>query len=193
MAQTQPASLNTARDSRLLARLVTGDDAALGEVYDEYGRYVYGLALRVLRDPRIAEDVAQEVFVSLWERPQGYDAARGTLRAYLGVVAHRRAVDEVRRRTAARAREEREAARVDLPPEDVADIATNSVVAAAVRDAVTDLPEDQRRCIELAYFGGHSYREVARMLDIPEGTAKSRLRLGLRRLAESLSALGVTP
>jgi len=166
-------------------RLRAADEAALGEVYDQYSSFVYGLALRVIGEQRGAEDVSQEVFVYLWERPEVFDPARGALRTWLGTLAHRRAVDYVRREEARRRRSERDAAcRVTVP--DVEELATALVTAERVRAALGVLPPEQREAIELAYFGGRTYREVADELGIPEGTAKSRLRLGLRRVAAVL-------
>ncbi|MGH9027470.1 MAG: sigma-70 family RNA polymerase sigma factor [Acidimicrobiia bacterium] len=175
-------------DVTLAARLVTGDQNALGDAYDQYSSFVFGLARRVTADPRAAEDVTQEVFVALWERPQAYDPTRGSLRTWLATLAHRRAVDVVRREEARRRRTEREAARPTSVP-NVEESALALVAAEHVRAAVEALPPDQRRAIELAYFGGKTYREVAEVLGIPEGTAKSRLRLGLRRIADTLEGM----
>jgi len=171
-------------------RMAGGDDSALGEVYDQFGSFVYGLALRVIGDPRAAEDVSQDVFMSVWERPDAFDPERGSLRTWLGTLAHRRAVDYVRREEARRRRTERDASRrVSVP--DVEEIAVALVTAERVRDALALLPDEQRRAIQLAYFGGKTYRQVAEVLGIPEGTAKSRLRLGLRRIADALEAQGL--
>jgi RNA polymerase sigma-70 factor (ECF subfamily) len=175
------------RDAR--ERLVAGDAAALAEIYDQYASFVYGLALRVIGDARAAEDVSQDVFVGLWERPAVFDPERGSLRTWLGTLAHRRAVDYVRREEARRRRAERDAARAASAP-DVDELATALVAAERVRAALERLPPEQRRAIELAYFGGRTYRQVAEVLGIPEGTAKSRLRLGLRRIADALEAEG---
>jgi RNA polymerase sigma factor (sigma-70 family) len=172
-------------DENLAARLVGGDPEALAAAYDQYSSFVFGLARRVTADLRAAEDVTQEVFVTLWERPEAYDPGRGSLRAWLATIAHRRSVDVVRREEARRRRGEREAARAPLAP-NVEESALAMVAAERVRAAVEGLPADQRRAIELAYFGGRTYREVAEVLGIPEGTAKSRLRLGLRRIADTL-------
>src|SRR5215475_10060771 len=163
-------------------RMASGDDSALTEVYDQYASFVYGLALRVIGDPRAAEDVSQDVFVAIWERPEAFDPERGSLRTWLGTLAHRRAVDYVRREEARRRRNERDASRRASVP-DVEEIAVALVTAERVRDALDLLPDEQRRAIQLAYFGGKTYRQVAEVLGIPEGTAKSRLRLGLRRIA----------
>jgi RNA polymerase sigma factor (sigma-70 family) len=170
-------------------RLVAGDSAALAEIYDQYASFVYGLALRVIGDARAAEDVSQDVFVGLWERPAAFDPDRGSLRTWLGTLSHRRSVDYVRREEARRRRAERDAARAVSAP-DVDELATALVAAERVRAALDQLPAEQRRAIELAYFGGKTYRQVAEVLGIPEGTAKSRLRLGLRRIAEALEAEG---
>jgi len=166
-------------------RLIAGEDTALNEIYDQFASFVYGLALRVIGDARAAEDVAQDVFVSVWERPDAFDPDRGSLRTWLGTLAHRRAVDHVRREEARRRRSVKEASRSQTAP-DVEEMAMALVTAERVRAALATLPDDQRRAIQLAYFGGKTYRQVAEVLGIPEGTAKSRLRLGLRRIADAL-------
>ncbi len=171
-------------------RMVGGDDAALTDVYDQYSSFVYGLAARVIGDHRAAEDVTQDVFVSIWERPETFDPSRGSLRTWLGTLAHRRAVDYVRREEARRRRSQREAARSVSAP-DVDEMAMALVTAEKVREALECLPPEQRDAIRLAYFGGKTYREVGLALEIPEGTAKSRLRLGLRRIADVLQSEGV--
>jgi RNA polymerase sigma factor (sigma-70 family) len=166
-------------------RLIAGEEAALTEIYDQFASFVYGLALRVIGDARAAEDVVQDVFVGVWERPDAFDPDRGSLRTWLGTLAHRRAVDHVRREEARRRRAIKEASRSDTTP-DVEEMAMALVTAERVRSALATLPDDQRRAIQLAYFGGKTYRQVAQVLGIPEGTAKSRLRLGLRRIADVL-------
>jgi RNA polymerase sigma-70 factor, ECF subfamily len=171
-------------------RLVAGEEAALGEVYDQYSSFVFGLARRVIGDARAAEDVSQDVFLHVWEHPDAFVPERGSLRTWLGMLTHRRSVDYVRREEARRRRAEREANRRPTHMPDVEEMATALVNAERVRNALDVLPEEQRRCIQLAYFGGKTYRQVAEVLDIPEGTAKSRLRLGLRRIAEALEQEG---
>ncbi|MGQ0823906.1 MAG: sigma-70 family RNA polymerase sigma factor [Actinomycetota bacterium] len=172
------------------ARLLARDDAALGELYDQYGSYVFGLAARVINDRRAAEDVTQDVFLAIWERPECFDPERGRLRTFLGTIAHRRAIDYVRREEARRRRSERDAAAF-LPIPDVDELAMALVTAEHVRAEVERLPSEQRVAIELAYFGCRTYRQVAAELGIPEGTAKSRMRLGLRRIADALEARGL--
>jgi RNA polymerase sigma factor (sigma-70 family) len=170
-------------------RILAGDDTALREVYDQFSSFVYGLALRVIGDARAAEDVSQDVFVAFWERPGAFDPDRGSLRTWLGTLTHRRAVDHVRREEARRRRAERDASRAVAPP-DVEEMASALLTAERVRAALDLLPQAQRQAIQLAYFGGKTYRQVAETLGIPEGTAKSRLRLGLRHTAEALRASG---
>ena len=189
MTSTRATSSDWERVVR--GRLSSGDEAALGEVYDQYSSFVFGLAQRVIGDPRAAEDVSQEVFLYVWEHPYAFDPERGSLRTWLGTLAHRRSVDYVRREEARRRRAQREAGRRPTYIPDVEEMATALVQAELVRNALDVLPEDQRRCIQLAYFGGKTYRQVAEVLGIPEGTAKSRLRLGLRRIAEALENEGL--
>jgi len=181
-------SMASAEELRLVARIATGDEAALRQLYARYGSLVYSIAVRVTGDRCAAEDVAQQVFIRVWERPAGFDPERGSLRTWLATLAHSRAVDHVRREQACHRREQRQ-----LPgaPSDVEEVATSSAVAERVGRAVDALPDDQRVAVLLAYYDARTYREVAAELDIPEGTAKSRLRLGLRRIARCLEQEGL--
>jgi RNA polymerase sigma-70 factor (ECF subfamily) len=179
-------------DALLTARLAAGDDEALADVWDRYGPLVYGHARRMTRDATIAEDVTQEVFVNLWQHPERFDPQRGSLRAYLGVHAHRRAIDALRRDVR---RTERELRHHRLHPEEgcSGDAAESASLAGAVRDAIDRLPPDQREAVELAYFGGLTHREVAASLKIPEGTVKSRLRLAQAKLQSWLDPALLEP
>jgi len=170
-------------DALLAARLTAGDDHALAEVFDRLGPAVYGAALRVLGEGSAAQDVVQDVFVELWSHADRYDPAAGALRTYLIVLARHRAVDLVRSELRRIARQERHhrltpGPRHPSPLEEV----TAADAASTVRAAVNLLPDGQRRVVELAYFGGLTCREVALAAGIPEGTAKSRLRLALAKL-----------
>ena len=189
-AEAGVGSLPAPDDAALVARVAAGDETALGRVFDRYGSLVFGLAQRVTRSAAAAEEITQEVFVFFWEHPDRFDAGRGSLRAFLGSIAHRRAVDVVRREVRRSAREDRVAGDPSMIDDagviDLADRAAATDVAARVRAAVAELPADQRQAIELAYFDGCTFREVAARLGIPEGTAKSRLRLALAKLANLL-------
>ena len=172
---------------RLLAdRLVAGDGTALGELYDQHAGFVHGLALRVIGDKAAAEDVVQEVFLTMWRQPDRFDPERGSLRAFLGTLTHRRAVDHIRREEARRRRESKTSYE-PLPTASVDEHVLDGIANSRVRQAVAELPPAQREALELAYFHGHTYRQVADLLGIPEGTAKSRLRLALQRIAEALN------
>ncbi len=171
-------------DAVLLARIQAGDELALETVYDRHASLVYGLARRVTRDEYLARDITQEVFTYLWELPDRVDLLRGSIRAYLAVVTHRRAVDEVRR-SERRARAEAGGAvhdSTDGPEIGVVDSETQVWRTRRLAAGLARLPAEQRVAIELAYYDGLTYQEVARALDIPEGTAKSRLRLAMNRL-----------
>lgn len=178
--------LDAASAERLLARVARGDQTAFRALFDALSGSVYGMALRMLRDSGLAEDITQDAFLDVWRRAAHYDVARGSARSWVLTIAHRRAVDVIRSREAARARERRsaEAEAVDGPEE--------SVVSADVRrevqkclDALTPL---QRESVELAYFGGCTYRQVAERLDRPLPTIKTRMRDGLIRLRDCLEA-----
>lgn len=176
-------------DAVLVARLVAGDDEAVGELFDRHGPFVLGLARRVSGSTEVAEDVVQEVFTALWSEPERFDPTRGSVRAFLGVQAYRRAVDAVRRDARRRAREDHvvlpELGRV-VTGTDAVDAAT---IAEVVRDAIKRLPQEQRAAVELVFWNGLTCREVAYVLAIPEGTAKSRLRLAQSKLSEWLEPL----
>ena len=174
-------------DAFLASRLTAGDDVALAEAFDRFGRAVYGAALRVVGDGPSAQDVVQDVFVELWSHPDRYDPAAGSLRTYLIVLARHRAVDLVRSELRRIARQERHHRLTPRQhPEAPGDQVLAAAMAAAIRDAVRTLPDGQRRVVELAYFEGLTCREVALAAGIPEGTAKSRLRLALAKLETML-------
>lgn len=174
-------------DALLAARLAAGDDRALGEVFDHFAPAVLGAALRVLGDEAAAQDVVQDVFVELWSRPGRYDPAVGTLHAYLVVLARHRAVDLVRSELRRVARQERShrLAPGEPSPSPCEEVMAGQA-ATAVRAALRLLPDSQRVIVELAYFGGLTCREAAKAAGIPEGTAKSRLRLALAKLETML-------
>jgi RNA polymerase sigma-70 factor (ECF subfamily) len=158
---------------------------ALQELHRRHARAVVASATRVLRDHELAGDVSQDVFVGLWRQPARHDAARGPLGPFLCLQARRRAID-VRRATAARNLREERAARCETG-RDSDSARWHAVVESHLREAVAALQPAQRRPIQLAFFNGHSYREVADLLGEPEGTIKSRIRAGLLKLRTTLA------
>lgn len=177
---------DAAAERLLVDRIVAGDETALAAAYERWSPFVFALAQRVCRDRALAEDVTQEVFVHLWERADAFDGERASLRTWLGVLTHRRSVDRVRREEARRQREERDRQRSAVSVADVEDRALHGVTSGHVAAALAALPAEQRSCVLLAYFEGMTFKEVAAALSIPEGTAKSRIRLALGKLADSL-------
>jgi RNA polymerase sigma-70 factor (ECF subfamily) len=183
--------LRAASDASLVVAIGRFHPEALAEVYRRHAGSAFGLALRIAGDRALAEEVVQEVFVRLWDDPQRFDPGRGSLRAYLLAQAHGRSIDLVRAESARRARETRDAERTAASGYDLEREVWDLTLAEHVRDALGELAPGEREAIELAYFGGHTYREVARRLGEPEGTVKSRIRSGLGRLRAVLVASGV--
>ena len=181
-------------DAALVERLQEGSEAALAEVYSRHSGPVHGLARRILRDETLAEEITQEVFLRLWNDPEKFDATRGSLRSFLLAHTHGRSVDLIRSESARRTREENEARMApEVAASNVEDEVLQITLAGEVKEALASLTDGERKAIELAYFGGHTYREVAEVLGEPEGTVKSRIRSGLKRLKVALSSAGVEP
>lgn len=178
----------------LLRRAGRGDQAAFAELYDQLSPLVYGVVLKVVRDPSQSEEVAQEVFVELWRLAARYDGTRGSVTGWAATMAHRRAIDRVRSEQAARDRVAREVSNLvpdhdDVSSEVEVDV-DRELDRVRVRRALERLSPLQREAVELAWFGGHTYREVAVLLDVAEGTVKTRIRDGMIRLRDEL---GETP
>ena len=193
MTQATIAEATTAQESTsedLLVRSATGDEQAFAALVTRIRPQALRVARGVVRDPSIAEEVAQEVLTEVWLKADRFDPARGSVTGWIATLTRRRAVDRVRSEQAGRDRDDRVARRSQVREVDVvADEVELRLEHWQVRRALKELSDRHREAIELAYFGGHTYRDVARVLGIPEGTAKSRLRDGLLRLRESLDGL----
>jgi len=190
-AEPNPVSdLQDRRDRDLVAGVAEGDRSAFSELYRRYSPAALGLALRILGEQAMAEEVLQEVFLSVWRRASGFDPARGSVRSWLFAQIHHRAVDVVRREEAERRRHS-----VNLGPvgteQAVEDVIEESWLAARrrqIRAALGALPDEQRQVIEMAYFGGLTQSQVAAATGAPLGTVKSRTLAGMRRLRQALVA-----
>jgi RNA polymerase sigma-70 factor (ECF subfamily) len=183
-----------ASDRRWSERLVAGDESALREIYRELAPAVLGLATRVLGDTTLAEDVMQDVFVRLWEQPERFDPARGRLRSFLLTMTHSRSVERLRAEDSQRRRMHAAATQPAAePPGDPTDALAQQDANRAVRRVLATLPRDQRVAIEMAYFGGLSYRDVAVAVGEPEGTVRYRIRAGMQKMRAALQAEEVSP
>lgn len=173
---------------QLILAAARGETEAFGRLYDMFAPAVWQVVKRVVRDPRLSEDVTQEVFVQLWQNASKFDPERGSGRAFTLTLAHRRAVDAVRKEQTYRDASVRSAQLEPTagPSPDAAKLALSRIDRTSVRAALASLSPPQRRCIELAYFGGLSQSQIARTLDIPLGTVKTRVREGLIRLRDAI-------
>jgi RNA polymerase sigma-70 factor (ECF subfamily) len=182
-----PSPDPTAHLAELLRRCARGDEQAFADLYDATARRVHGLVLRVVRDPAQAEEVTQEVYLQAWRTSARYDQQKGSALSWLMTLAHRRAVDRVRAAEAASRQDTTYHQRTQVVPHDAtAEAAESSIEARRVRTALAELSTVQREALELAYFGGYTHTEVASMLDLPVGTAKTRIRDGLIRLRDAM-------
>jgi RNA polymerase sigma-70 factor (ECF subfamily) len=181
-----------ASDAALVVSIGRYQQAALAEAYRRNAGAVYGLAKRLLSDHARAEEIVQEVFIRLWNEPDRFDPDRGTLRSFLLAQTHGRSVDVIRSDVARRKREERETREQAEGGYDLGREVWDMALAGHVRDAMSVLNPGERAAIELAYFGGRTYKEAADELGEAEGTVKSRIRVGLKRLRAELVEAGVT-
>ena len=175
---------SAARDELLLERLRARDDKAMTDLFDRFSRLVYSVALRVLKDPGQAEDVMQDVFFNLWENPRSFVAGRGSLAAWLLVVARNRAIDSLRRRKPSDPVDE-----VVLPAKtNLASEAERNFIMEKVRGVMNGLPPDQQKSLQLAFFEGLSHSEIAAQTGDPLGTVKTRIRSALISVRKAIEA-----
>lgn len=182
-----PSETSAGQLAELLQRSSRGDEAAFAALYDATSSRAYGLALRVVRNPAQAEEVVQEAYLDAWRSSSRYEPSRGSALGWLLTIVHRKAVDRVRSAEAASQRDatyHRETQQVEH--DQTAESAHASLEAQRVRGAVATLTAVQREAVELAFFGGYTHTEVATMLDVPVGTAKTRIRDGLIRLRDAM-------
>jgi RNA polymerase sigma-70 factor (ECF subfamily) len=181
-------------DARLAERIRLGQADALGELYDRYASTALATALRVVGSREEAEDVVHEAFVAVWRKIDRFDAERGALRAWLMTVVRNRAIDRVRaRRPKMDLDDADERSLLRTGPNPTWEAALARASASEIQVALASLPDEQRQAVELAYFEGYTYREVAELTGVPPGTANGRLRLALAKLREALQGSSGAP
>jgi RNA polymerase sigma-70 factor (ECF subfamily) len=186
----QKAELGSLADEDLMQRVSTGDASAFEIIVDRHSDVAFSLAYRMCGRRGMAEDIVQESFLSLWRSGARYDRARGSVRSWVLGVVHNRAIDLFRRESVRTSKDVVDEGAVERLPaaESTEREAERRDEASQVRTALSGLPEEQRKVIELAYFGGFSHSQIAEMLGLPAGTVKGRMRLGLTKLRVSLQA-----
>lgn len=186
LTQLDTATITRSGDHELAERLVDQDPTALREAYDLYGHRVYRVAYGLLRREELAQDITQDVFVRLWQRPERFDSSRGSMASFLQLDAHGRSVDLIRSEESRSKREiadhRRSSTHQDGPEEE----AMKMITSERVRDALNALKDSERAPIAMAFYLGYSYRKVAVELGVPEGTVKSRIRSGMAKLRDML-------
>jgi RNA polymerase sigma-70 factor (ECF subfamily) len=180
------SAVGTNTDTSLVRAISKGDEGGLRAAVAKYGPFVYGAALHILRHPMLAEEVAQDTFVMLWRKPGSYNPHRGSLKAYLTAVARNKAIDAVRHEQMIRKKESLAAETTRWLETAMPTDPSDGEDGIAIRTALKSLPRSKREALFLAYFRGLTYREVSEVLDIPEGTAKTRIRDALIHLRSSM-------
>jgi RNA polymerase sigma-70 factor (ECF subfamily) len=185
---TRSTDLGLLADEDLMARVYAGDTRAFAVVFDRHAAVAFSLAYRMCGRRALAEEVVQEAFLSLWRSGARYERARGSVRSWVLAVVHHRAIDVLRHESARAGRDiHDEELGASLPADERTDLEVERRSdARLVRNALDELPADQRKVIELAYFSGFSHSEIAELLSIPAGTVKGRMRLGMGKLRLAL-------
>lgn len=186
---SQASTTEPPTSDELLVRTARGDRDAFSALYDSLSALVFGMAVKTTKSRALAEEVTQETFLQVWRQADRFDPSRGSARSWVATIAHRRSVDIVRRAQAATDREDKVPA--ERPVADVAESIIAGDERVRVRSALDVLTDLQREAIELAYFDGLTYREVAERLDAPLGTVKTRMRDGLARMRETMGKVDV--
>ena len=193
MGDALPPALTRLADEDLLTLVERGDPDAFEVIYERHSRVAYSLAFRLLGDRQLAEDLVQDAFLAVWRGAGGYASARGSVRNWMLSILHNRGVDRLRTLGAMSRRqdalEQMELRRPDEP--DAAELAISHALAGTVRDELRDLPSEQSEVLRLAYYGGFTHQEISQMLELPLGTVKSRMRLGLERLRRGIGDTGI--
>jgi len=182
-------------DEELMLAIASGEEWAMEELYERYGRYAYALAYRIVRDTTVAEDIVQDAFLAVWRKATSYQERQGSVRSWLQAIVHHRAIDRVR---AAAHRDHQwlplqSDGEQDPPSEqpEVWEEAWHKEQCAVIRRVLAQLPPEQRQVIELAYFGGYTHVEIAERWQLPLGTVKGRMRLGLQKMRNLLREYGI--
>jgi RNA polymerase sigma-70 factor, ECF subfamily len=187
-------SAPTTNDQLLAERLRSGDREALGLLYDRYASVAMAVAVRVVSDRELAEDLVHDAYVAVWQKIDRFDPSRGSLRSWLLTIVRNRAIDRLRgARPSIEVGEADEQSLLRTSPNPTWEAAVERRSAAELHDALEQLPDEQREAVELAYFAGRTYREIAVLTGVPQGTANGRLRLALAKLRDTLSLTDAAP
>lgn len=185
-SRRKTSAIGTGTDTLLVRAICEGDEGGLRAAIAKYGAHVHGTALQISRHPMLAEEVAQDTFVMLWRKPGSYNPHRGSLKAFLTAVARNKAIDAVRREQASRKKESLVAETKNWLETTMPTDPNDGLDEIGIRTALNRLPRLKKEALFLAYLRGLTYREVSEVLDIPEGTAKTRIRDALLRLRSSM-------
>jgi RNA polymerase sigma-70 factor (ECF subfamily) len=192
MTPEAPKEFSSLTDEALFQEMASGQTGAFSVIYDRYSPQLYGLALKILQNQSLAEDVIQDIFVNIWKKAGAYDRSRGTPIAWMTILCRNRCIDMLRRQDKNRRRSailDEDVLQViaDERAENPLENASFSEMRGVIKRAMENLPEEQRQAIEMAYFKGFSQSEIAGELNLPLGTVKTRMRLGMQKLKDLIT------